>query len=181
MSSVQHRRSFNGLWKLKNRDMAVEEIIRERGATIRSGKFKGRRLFEAGERAAEVESDSNDDEMCSDCFNMLEEREVNSENLKRNQEDSSTYFRPSCSFSGLTLPDEKVEISETVVVDGEAGVVETGGASRNLRVGGSGGERCMLALIWFVIVSMLFTLGLIISMSCCDRYVLEKEVILAPT
>ncbi|CAI9787354.1 unnamed protein product [Fraxinus pennsylvanica] len=176
MSSVQHRRSFDGFWKLKNRDMAVEEIIRERRATIMSGKLKGRRLFEAAERAAEVELDWNDDEMYSDCFNLLGEKEVNNENLKRNQEDLGTCFRPSCPFLGSSLPDEKVEISESVVVEGEAG-----GASRNLRGGDSGGERCMLALIWFAFVSMLFTLGLIISMRRSDKYELEKEAIIVPT
>ncbi|KAL2465488.1 Uncharacterized protein Adt_41339 [Abeliophyllum distichum] len=176
MSSVHHRRFPNEFWKVKNRDMAVEEIIRERRVAIMSGKLKGRQLFEAVERASEVELDWNDDELCSDCLNMLQEREVNNENLEKNKEDFGTYFRPACSFSN-----EKAEISEMLVVEGKKkvgrGVEEKGGASRNLR----GGERCMSALAWFAIVSMLFTLGLIISMSCSGNYVHEKEVILIPT
>ncbi|KAL2482618.1 uncharacterized protein Fot_44062 [Forsythia ovata] len=157
--------------------MAVDEIIRERRVAIMSGKLKGRQLFEAVERASEVELNWNDDEICSDCLNMLQEREVNNENLEKNQEDFGTHFRRTCSFS-----DEKAAISEMLVVEAETkverGVEEKGGVSRNLR---GGGQRCVRALAWFAIVSMLFTLGLIISMSCSGNYVLEKEVILIPT
>lgn len=150
MSSAQHRSSFNEFRKSKNRDMAVEEIIRERRVAIMNGQLKGRRLFKAVERATELELDWN-------CLNTIHEREVN---------------------------DEKVEISERVGVEGETtvevSVAAKGGASGNLRVGG-GGRRCMLTLAWFAIIATLFTFGLIISMSCSGKYVLEKEVILVPT
>ncbi|CAI9754684.1 unnamed protein product [Fraxinus pennsylvanica] len=173
---VPSSKSFNGFWKLKNRDLAAEEIIRERRVAIMNGKLKGRRrLFKAVERETELGLDWNR-------LNMLREREVNDENLKK-KEDFGTLFRPSCSFSGSSLSDEKVEISERVVVEGEkkveVSVAEKGGASRNLSVGG--GQRFMLALAWFAIIAMLFTIGLIISMSCSGIYVLEKEAILVPT
>ncbi|KDP22597.1 hypothetical protein JCGZ_26428 [Jatropha curcas] len=58
MSSLQHTRSSldNGEWKVRDNDLAVVEILRERRAAIQSGKLKGRRrLFNDAEEGDFVE------------------------------------------------------------------------------------------------------------------------------
>ncbi|KAJ8772312.1 hypothetical protein K2173_027489 [Erythroxylum novogranatense] len=41
-----------GGWKVRNNDLAVEEILSERRAAVRSGKLKGRRLFPVSDGAS---------------------------------------------------------------------------------------------------------------------------------
>ncbi|KAK2662352.1 hypothetical protein Ddye_000926 [Dipteronia dyeriana] len=61
MSSLQQE------WKVRNNDLAVVEIVRERRAAIESGKLKGRRLFNEPEGVTD-EADSGDqrESLCID-------------------------------------------------------------------------------------------------------------------
>ncbi|KAA8542096.1 hypothetical protein F0562_023248 [Nyssa sinensis] len=68
MSSLQYRRSPSE---------AVEEILRERRAAIESGKLKGRRLFGGLEGATEMAFEGRE-EICNDCFDLVQESEVRS-------------------------------------------------------------------------------------------------------
>ncbi|KAF5743680.1 hypothetical protein HS088_TW08G00265 [Tripterygium wilfordii] len=56
MSSLQQKRSPSSEreWKVRNNDLAIEEILRDRRAAIESGKLKARRLFDSLESATEI-------------------------------------------------------------------------------------------------------------------------------
>ncbi|KAK4264533.1 hypothetical protein QN277_025695 [Acacia crassicarpa] len=53
------------LWKLRTRDVAVQEILRERREAIATGRLKGRRLFEPLQRRGTILNEvlSGDDEI----------------------------------------------------------------------------------------------------------------------
>lgn len=171
MSSLQNRKSpSDRVLRVKNCNVAVEEILRDRRAAIMSGKLKGRRLFRPAERPREEESDLNygggAGEIFSDWLNTIDqEREV-------------IINHQSCSFSDSSLSEEKVvvEVEKMEAVE-VANAADKRGGDRRLR----GGGGCMVvAMAWFGVVLILITLGLV-SMSCNGKYVQENELILVPT
>ena len=82
-SSLQHGRSppggGGGAWKVKNNDLAVDEILKERRAAIESGKLKGRRLFEAmGSSVSEMDFGGIEEMICHNLDGLVQESEVRS-------------------------------------------------------------------------------------------------------
>lgn len=65
ISSLQkfHKTFSSSGWKVRTNHLAVEDVIRERRAVIKSGRLKGRRLFDAFEGRGEM--DFQDEEKCS--------------------------------------------------------------------------------------------------------------------
>lgn len=81
-------------WKLRTRDMAVQEILRERREAIETGKLKGRRLFEPIQRGTTI---LNDDVLSGD--DMGQESEVRS--LSFDYSEDEDYSPPPPSSSSL--------------------------------------------------------------------------------
>ncbi|KAG8379448.1 hypothetical protein BUALT_Bualt07G0089600 [Buddleja alternifolia] len=161
MSSLQRDRSpFDDGVRVKNCDVAVEEILRDRRAAIMSGKLKGRRLF---------------------CADEVEIMDLNYDD-GGGESGLTDDFKQSCSFSDSCLSVEKAMVVEektktktkTVVVEVANAVEKRGGGRRRLIRGGGG---CMA---WFAFVLIMLTIGLIL-IRCNGKSVHEYDFILVPT
>lgn len=178
MSALQYRRSpSDGLiYKVKKSDYAVEEIIRDRRAAIKSGKLKGRQLLGAFEGAAEMELEWKKDEEIigsTDCLVSFCREDENSVQKK-----AENHLRK-LSIGSCSGYDSLSEVNQTLDEAEKEEELKVKSVSRNLR--GNGG-RFMHAMAWFALVSMLFTLVLI-SMTCDGKNVHEEDKVtyLVPT
>ncbi|KAL6584308.1 hypothetical protein OROMI_003597 [Orobanche minor] len=189
VSYLQHRKSPSLSRVVRNCDLVVEEILRDRRAAIISGKLKGRRLFQKSE---EEDSDLNEEISKSDWLhNMTQERKVMVVNDRNSihggkrrrirslggEDDESTSVASdqslSRSFSDNSVSEEKVVV--VAVKEDE----KRGGAGGKPR----GGDRgYMVSVAWFAFVLILAILGLI-SMSCHGKFVEVNDefMILVPT
>ncbi|CAI9113125.1 OLC1v1013667C1 [Oldenlandia corymbosa var. corymbosa] len=60
------------IWKVRNNDIAYQEIMKERRAVLESGKLKGRRLFDDQGSLSSPSSKEKEEEMiCGECFDYL--------------------------------------------------------------------------------------------------------------
>ncbi|KAL6497262.1 hypothetical protein OROGR_029192 [Orobanche gracilis] len=186
VSYLQHRKSPSLSIVVRNCDVAVEEILRDRRAAIISGKLKGRRLFQASEEDSDLKEEISQSDWLN---NMAQERKVmvvndpnsihGGKRIRRSlggEDDDSTSVVSdqslSRSFSDSSVSEEKVVVA---VVEEE----KRGGADGNQR----GGDRgYMVSNGWFAFVLILAILGLI-SMSCNGRFVevSDEFMILVPT
>ncbi|KAL2454985.1 Uncharacterized protein Adt_47519 [Abeliophyllum distichum] len=179
MSALQHRRSpSDGLiWKMKNSDYAVEEIIRDRRAAIKSGKLKGRQLLGAFEGAAEMELQWKKDEeiICSECLDLVQEMKLSSMEASVFKEDENS-VQKNLSVGSCSESDCSSEVNQTLDEAEKKEELKVKRVSRNLR--GNGG-RYMHAMAWFAFLSMLFTLVLI-SVTCKNVHQ-DMVIYLVPT
>lgn len=177
-------------WKVRTNDLAMQEILKERRAALVTGKLKGRRLFGGPEEG--------DQEICSDCFDFLEESEVWSVESYVTSDDNNDHDHDhdedKKNFEDCGSRDEKDEASfgsldgsclcNEEMVEEEKMEMEMK-MNEKARVGGGklkrvNGGRWMLALAWFAMVTMVFTLRLI-SIRCNGGNLHEEKVILIPT
>ncbi|EEF51757.1 uncharacterized protein LOC125369803 [Ricinus communis] len=198
MSLLQHRRSpSGGAWKVRNNDLAVVEILRERKAAIKSGKIKGRRLFDAAEGANEVNSGGIQEIICSYNWDGLvqEISEVRSvcsydsddekENIVESKEEmsrpvycsSASSLSSTSSSSSAYICDECIE-KEILMIEGEKAVAAEVKGSEEEKKRGENGVKGWLAVGLIVI----YTIGIISMRSfTIDNYRDGNMVILVPT
>ncbi|CAK9170261.1 unnamed protein product [Ilex paraguariensis] len=192
MASLQRRRSppSEGFWKVRNNDMVVQEILRERWAAIESGNLKGKRLFADFEGATGVGFEERE-EICSDWLGLIQENQESEmssvcssygshdDNGDCGRKEGLTAGCYCC--SGSSVSDERVEMRKKEVVGGgEKVVVGVEEKRKDSGEGGASGGRWMITMGWFAIVLLAFTLA-IVSIRCNGGYVDQDEVILVPT
>lgn len=169
---------------MRNNNLAVEEILRERRAAIESGKLKGRRLFEAVEGVTEMDLGGRE-EICNDCWHgLLQESELRSvssydsddhENEDgRNKEGLFPVCCQRCSCSSTSSTCENVEKE---VEEGEK-VVAILEEKRVACVGER--KKCMVVMVWLAIALIVCAIGIFLTKKI-GGYVDEDEVILVPT
>ncbi|KAI9079469.1 hypothetical protein K1719_038551 [Acacia pycnantha] len=151
-------------WKLRTRDAAVQEILRERREAIETGRLKGRRLFEPIQRGGTTilnEVLSGDDE-------IGQESEVRS--LSFDYSEDETYSPPSSSSALPLLSCHSLDRDQEVKEEEEVQDV----CNAEARVGNGGRDIIFLGMI--AIVLLVFA----IYKSWVRRFE-EYEVILVPT
>ncbi|KAL5862601.1 hypothetical protein ACOSQ3_000115 [Xanthoceras sorbifolium] len=193
MSSLQQRSwsPDESAWKVRNNDLAVMEILRERRAAIESGKLKGRRLFEEPEGVTEAGSGERES-LCIIGWNSLnQDSEVRSAcsydsddekegNIGGSEEEVLPAYSDRCSYSSSNSTSlcGEIEIAEREVKEEEKVLV----AEVKEKTSVSGG-KWMAALRWiFVVLIIVYAVVLgAMSMRSFFGYKDEDEVILVPT
>lgn len=191
MSDVQDE----GLvWKVRNNDLAVQEILRERRAALASGKLKGRRLFK-GSPSEEVEGE----DICNECFDHLchpesEVRSMGSYGSDDEEDEKKCFEEYVWSYGGndrrdsnsldSSLSEEKmgkdVSLMERIKEERNHDDKEKRRVGFGANLVGKNGGKWMIAMAWFSVLTMALALGLI-SVSCNGGNLEEEKVFLIPT
>lgn len=183
MSTLQQRWSPDETaWKVRNNDLAVMEILRERRAAIESGKLKGRRLFQEpteGERESLCSSGWNglnqDSEMRSVCSYDSDDDEEgiiggsHEEELLPVSSDRYSYSSSNSTWHCEIAERQEVDEGEKILLALE---------EENVSVGGI---KWMGGLRWIVVVLTACAVLCTITIRSFLGYKHEDEVILVPT
>lgn len=171
---------------VRSKDVAMEEIRRDRRAAIESGKLKGRRLFEAEE--SEAEAGFGEREEISSTVASYGIEGKGSCDQRSSEEEKVCGYCGCCRNSGSAmsfLSDEKEDRGGVAVVVGGGKVVgvNVDEVKRDeISFVNGGGKRWIMVMIkgWFSVVLMVFAVGVFI-MRCNGGYGVEDEVMLVPT
>jgi hypothetical protein len=191
MSSLQQKLSpSEGGWKIRNNDLAKEEIFRERKVAIENGLKGRRRLFEDLEDETEMAFGGRE-KICNGWNGFVQDLESEVRPMSfYNSEDDHEFggskdlpvclqFSSSSSSSSLSsLSGEKVEGE---VLEEEKKVVASV-ETRRVAYGGSGNGRSWMVRVmcWLAIASILYAICIVPMRGLCG-YGDENEMLLVPT
>lgn len=127
MSSLQSSAisPLEGAWKVRTNDLAVQEIIRERREAIKSGKLKGRRLFQGFDNEnvemgfePEQEEEEEDFRVLCDWNGFVQESEVRSMSFNDSdgdgiESDANPFRLQGCSSSSRSSISSSLSLSGT--------------------------------------------------------------------
>lgn len=206
MSSIQHGRSppegGGGAWKVRNNDLAVDEILKERRAGIESAGFKGRRLLGAmGSSVSEMGFGGIEEMVCNNVDRFTQESEIRSvfsydsddenENVEASKEGLSP-FAHHCSYSSSSSSSSSFSSSsyicdgcverESAEKEGEKVAVSSVQEENTVLISDQEryGTNRMVALGWLIIAFIVCAIG-IVSKRSFGGHGVGNEVILFPT
>lgn len=179
MSSLQQKRSppsSDRAWKVRNNNLAIEEIMRDRKAAIESGKLKGRRLFESLESATEIGLDGLGQE--SEVRSVISYVSDDDEYEDKGGEERLltlvfSHSSPCSSLSSSSKCGGELNKGEELMTKG--GNVMTGTEDRNGKQ-----RRWIVVIDWLLIGLIVYAVGMI-SMKIVNGCQDHKEVSLVPT
>ncbi|KAJ6882522.1 hypothetical protein NC651_028957 [Populus alba x Populus x berolinensis] len=173
MSSLQHGRSppegGGGAWKVRNNDLAVDEILKERRAGIESAGLKGRRLLGAmGSSVSEMGFEGIEEMICNNRDGLAQESEIRSV-FSYDSDDENENVEASKEGESEEKEGEKVAVASVQ----EENRVSISDQDRY-------GTNRMVALGWLIIAFIVCAIG-IVSKRCFGGHGVGNEVILFPT
>ncbi|XP_042491003.1 uncharacterized protein LOC122070825 [Macadamia integrifolia] len=155
-----------GVWKVRNNDLVVEEILRDRRAAIESGKLKGRKLFDfdldilqdGSIRDLDINNRWGSEDRCSGRSSVLiqgsEVRSMGSSSSSDTDEDDGGTHGLYHHSSSSSVSAMKVESDKVVTSLDEKRLIWKGG--------GGGRERAMVLMMFYLaIFVIIFVLGII--------------------
>ncbi|KAJ6748383.1 hypothetical protein OIU79_029487 [Salix purpurea] len=196
MRSLQHGRSppegEGGAWKVRNNELAVEEVLKERRAGIESsrGKLKGRRLFGSmGSSVSEMGFGGIEEMICKNMDGLAHESEIrssvysyDSDDENENVEARNPFVHRYSSSSSSYICDGCVE-RESAGKDGEKVAVATVQEENRVLISDQEryGTNWMVALGCLTIAFIVFAIWIVSKISFGGHGVGSDEVILFPT
>ncbi|CAK7336749.1 unnamed protein product [Dovyalis caffra] len=198
MSALQHGRSppveGGGEWKVRNNDLAVDEILKERREAIESGKLKGRRLFEAmGSSVSETDFGGIEGMVYDNLDGLVQETEVRSVSFYDSDDENEDVdarkeglspFSHHCSYSSSSSSSSFYICDDCMEREKEEEKVVVASVQEENRVLNGEQERYgaswMVAMGWLTIAFIACAIG-IISKRSFGGHGVGNEVILFPT